>query len=149
MTHSTKRTAITVLRVFNALGLTFLVVLGLVTLSKIAEQTTKNHDDSVASTTRVEADLNCLGRFFSQTNRLNLKISDLTTCTIRDTSTGKTTTLQGDPKPKVITNTAPQPTASPNQPDTSTPMQQPTTSAPPDPQPGTIQQVINKVKDIL
>lgn len=158
MTIHSKMTMIAVLKVFNIIGLILLIFLSLVVLNRIAQQSKQTHDDTVASTARIENDLNCLGRFFSQPDRRNLKINDLTTCQIINTSTGATSTLAGPPPgPSAAPSTNTSPTSQPTSDQPITTQQTPqtnssepptTTSEPPDPQ-TTLGKVLSPVKKLL
>lgn len=71
------------------LGVLGTVILALVLLGRLNEQAEQARRDSVRITAIVEADLRCLGTFFSLTNRQDLKIVDLRTCRIVNVSTGE------------------------------------------------------------
>lgn len=165
MSAEIKLIAISILKIFNVVGLIFLIALTFLVLNRIAKQAVINHNDTQSATNRIEGDLGCLGRFFSQTNRTDLKIQDLSSCTIVNTVSGQTTVL---PKGNTLnTNGSNQPNA-PSTPaktqssqtvvpqsTTAPPVKTTTTSAPPNPNsnPGVVQQIINNVtqpvKDLI
>lgn len=79
-------------------GILLTVILLFAVLSKLSTQQQQNteavkatHRDLQESTQRIENDLACLQKFFGLPNRANLKITDLRTCTIEDTTAGTVT----------------------------------------------------------
>jgi hypothetical protein len=99
MTAETKAKLIVFLNTLTLIGGAITIVLLLRVIGNAANQNSTTNTKIVASQKVTEKELRCLASFFSQPNRQNIRISNLETCEIIHTDTGKTEQLPLSPTP--------------------------------------------------
>lgn len=92
-----KATVLIALNVATIIVGVIAIILLIGLLGKINQQVIAAHSDSEKATNVIESDLSCLGSFFSQPQRENLRISNLHSCKIINIKTGKTFKLSASP----------------------------------------------------
>jgi hypothetical protein len=99
MTANTKAKLIVFLNTLTLIGGAITIILLLHIIGNTTQQNSDTNDKIAASQKATEKELRCLASFFSQSNRQTIRISNLETCVIIHTDTGKTEALPLTPIP--------------------------------------------------